>query len=750
MSGYGPPTEGFERRSTADSAVLTHRGVLRGALAVQAVVLVIAGLEWAGLSVSLLREVVVTGYLTFVPGALLLVALGIDRRRPATMAGYAVGLSLLTIMVVGTVMSLVYPMFGVVRPLSEGPLLVTFLVLVVGLAAVIHRGEVRFETVVPTRSVFDVVPLSLLLLPFVSFLGTAVYVLAETNVALIAMLLLVAVAPVVVGLSGRTSRWLALAVWTISLALVYFGRFGSGGGHQTSVLTVRNGRWLIETGSVLPNAVLYPVYAILNDVSIGLQWGGINPFIVSFIPLILFEAFRRYLSDRRSFIGTCLFMFSFPYYTLYPGGGRVATPVLFLALLGLVLSDTDLEIVQKVVLSVLFGAGVGVSHYGTAYLVVFGLIASAVFVRLLMAYDYLRFGGEGSLASRLRADGGVASARIRSLLRAPFVVFMSTFVVAWYLLTDDAEKFSPLPTKVQAQIDGILYGEFTGSAAEAATKSYGGSQSVAISRNLYMLVGALMVLGIAVTFLLRLRRRETAFDDEYLALGVGFLGLLGASFLPGGDGFNVARVMMIAFAFTVPFAVVGAERPLELLGRAFGGETGRRRLRRVGTVSFSVLLCVFLLFNAGVMSELVFEDFGPSQTISEQRLAESEDPQLRLRVTPCPDCNVDTHVWVRSHAAPAGTIYGDDRAVAHIDFYRGDLTDRLGYVPSKAVYASMLGLADGTEGPAYVMLLTHNTDTGVLIEGSRYEIHDLSTIEPALKGSNRVYQGGGTEIHHTG
>ena len=86
---------------------------------------------------------------------------------------------------------------------------------------------------------------------------------------------------------------------------------------------------------------------------------------------------------------------------------------------------------------------------------------------------------------------------------------------------------------------------------------------------------------------------------------------------------------------------------------------------------------------------------------------------------------MDTHVWVRSNAAPGVTIYGDDRAVAQIDFYRSDLTDRLGDVPEKSAYSAMLGLADGTEGPAYVMLLTHNTDAGVLVEDGRYELHDL-------------------------
>jgi uncharacterized membrane protein len=717
-----------------------------GVLAVQALVVLIVAVEWFGPSVSVLRDVVVTGYLTFVPGTLLLAALGIDRRNLSTMAGYAIGLSFVLVMAVGVVMSLTYPLFGVERPISIGPLVATFGVLVVGLSVVVYRRERTFRVSVPGREAVDFVPLLLLSLPFVAFLGSATYAVAGNNYVLLAVLTGIALAPLAVAAVRGRSRWLGLGVWAVSLALLYHGQFGAGGGHQDAVFTIRAGRWVIDSGGpVLPNAVLYPVYALMNDVSLGLQYDGVNPFFVSFIPLVLYESFRRYLDDDWSFFGACLFMFSFPFYTLYPSGGRIATPVLFLALLGLVLSDTELTSVQKVFLSVVFGAGVGVSHYGTAYLVVFGLLASAVFVRLLMLHDRLRFGEYAGFFGGLRTDGGVFGGRVLSLLRAPYVLFLSAFVVAWYLLTDSARKFEPLPRKIEAQVNGVLYGEFTGDAAEVATKGYGGAESVIISRNMYFVIGVLMVLGVLITVLFRLRRQDQVFDDEYLALGVGFLGVLGASFLPGGSGFNTARVMMIAFAFTVPFVIVGTERPLTLLAR-LSGLVDVSRARRFGAVLLAAFLCVFLLFNAGVASELFLHDFAPSQQVSSQRLAESDDVQNRLRVTACTPCNVDTHVWARSHAPPGADIYGDNRAVGEIDFYRGALTERLGEYPSKGRYTSMAGLKDGAEDGSLVLLLGHNTDTGVFLNDTRYRAEPLSSLEPSMSGSSRVYQGGGTEV----
>lgn len=736
----------------AEGATLDRRRLVGGALAVQAAVLAIAAVEWFGPSLSVLREVVVTGYLTFVPGALLLAAFGIDRRRLPTMAGYAVGLSLVLVMFVGVVMSLAYPLFGIERPISLPPLLGTFAVIVTALAVLVHAKGAEFRVRVPTVEGWDYVPLLLLLLPFASFLGSAVYVVTGNNYVLLGVLTAAAVAPIAVALVRGRSRWLAPSVWSIALALLYHGQFGAGGAHQDAVFTVNEGRWLIESGGpVLPNAILYPVYAIMNDLPLGLQYGGVNPFLVSFIPLVLFESFRRYLDDDWSFLGACLFMFSFPFYTLYPSGGRVATPVLFLALLGLVLSDAGLSSVQKVSLSVAFGVGVGVSHYGTAYLVVFGLLASAVFVRLLMLHDRLRFGEYEGYLGGVRTDGagGTIGTRVLSLLRAPYVLFLSAFVLAWYLLTDGARKFEPLPRKIVAQIDGVLYGRFTGDATEVATKSYGGSQSVAISRTLYFVVGGLIVLGILITVLLRLWRQDRLFDDEYLALGVGFLGVLGASFLPGGSGFNTARVMMIAFAFTVPFVIVGTERPLAMLARV-SDRVSVAHTRRAGTVLLSVFLCVFLLFNAGVMAELVLHDFAPSQEISSERLADSDDVQNRLRVTPCTACNIDTHVWVRSHSPPDSTIYGDNRAVGEIDFYRGTLADRLGEYPSKGRYTSLAEAKTGAEDGSYLLLLGHNTDTGTFLNDTRYRTEPLSSIDSTMERSSRVYHGGGTEVRLVG
>lgn len=730
-----------------------------GTLVVQVLVLLAVGLDVSGVvDPGLARQFLAVVYLTFVPGLLTVLRLAPHRTVSATTVVYAVGVGLAIVMFLGGLISLAYPLVGVERPLDDVPLALSLAVVVVGLAVGL-LGDDREGWNASPSTWFSPTPLALLLLPFASVLGTALLDFQGNNWLLLGVLVVVAALPALVAFRWVDERWCPLLVWTASLALIYHGGAIFGpfvGGHQSTAFAVAAGGWTPDI-SLLGNGALFASFVVLADSSTGVQWLVVNPFLMSFIPLVLYEACRRVTDAREAVIAASIFAFAFPFYTLYTGAGRMGTPVFFLALVALVAADRDLSPAAGSVLGLLFALGVTVTHYGTSYVVLFAFLIAGMVLALLRGYDRLR--GEvrvprGTGGSRARPDRQFDGGRpdTTRILSVTFVGFFAVAVIAWYLYTGDGAKFVSLVSHVNTQVESMLYGgeQLTGSAAGAATREYG-SPSIVVSRYVYVAFGALMAVGLLALGVRRLRYQAVPVTDERLALGVGFLLMIAASALPGGDGFNIARIMMISFVFTVLFAPLGARVLLAPVGRLLaavgeGEDRATARLRTVSVGSLAAVLFAFLLLNTGVVAEVVTHEYGPSNKASTERLLDSDDPELRLRATECIECNVEAHAWLMSNAAPEVQAYGDTLTWAQVDFYRGPLAERLGYAPNNGFYADLLDVRNGTAGGGYFLLLPHNFDTNGLSADRWYP---MGGLRGTMTASDRLYDSGEAVVYRS-
>lgn len=736
-------------------SVLDKRGLLLACGSVQGLLLVILAVESAGISTSILRPVVAVAALTFVPGLMLTALLGVEDVGRAI--AYSIGLSMMTNMVVGGIISLIFPAFGVESPLTVWIYAPTLSVVVAGIGVVVAVTVDDYELPIHVRRLASPTPLALALLPLLSILGTFAMYRTQSNTALLALIVLVSLIPLSLALRDWLGDWKPLAIWSLSLTLVYHGSLGPfSGGHQLSQLTLDLGRWFPNyadgIGSLLANGVLYPSYAMLGGVTLGVEWGVVNPFLISFLPAFLYLIFKTQTGETHAFLAACLFMFAFPFYTLYTGGGRVSTPVFFLALVGLALTDQSLPRERRVVLALAFVPGISVSHYGTAWVVLFGFFVSIT----VLAGFYLRDAyadADGRYGGRSQSSDVFETTPewVRSTFLTPmFVTYYCVFSLGWYLYTGLGGKFKTLPNHVVGGLAGLLFEDgATGGAVRSATKDYG-STAVAVSRWLYILFGALMALGITITLLYRLYGHRQV-EDEFLALGTGFLSLLGASFLPFSKGFNTARVMMIVFVFTAPFAIIGLAQLASRAGAYL--ETTDDFLSSVGTKSsvsvVGILLAVFLLLNTGIVSATVTDDFAPSNSLLRQQLLDSEDPVERTKATECVECNVQVHAWAFKHITDNQTLYGDDIAEAQIDYYRGRLTEQIGEVPRGARYEPLWLAQSEPDGGALMVVLPHNDDTGGVFYESKYDWRPYDELSRQFDRAHRIYDGQKSAVYRT-
>jgi len=681
-------------------------------------------------------------------------------------------------MAVGGTTSLLAPLVGFDGPLRPVPLAASLAVAVVGLCLVLYRSSSEFELRIPVGSVVSPLPLALLLLPFASVLGTAYMKLTDSNLVLLGMLLTIAVLPLTLVWRADTERWYAFAVWCVSTALLYHGGLWPyNSGHQLSTVVLEQGRWIPnygeDLGSLLPNGVLYPTYAQIADISIGMEFDIVNPFLISLLPVFLFLAFRKQTDARKALIGVSLFMFSFPFFLLYPSGGRVSTPVFFLVLTALAVSD-DVPLTEfRRVLILVFGAGIAVSHYGTAWVVMAALTISVLLLLAVKTADRFwpgRTASEETEQSLQVTDGGTADVLTESaeefknnLLRGPFVAFYSAFAMAWYLYTGNGGKFRTLPSSIVGGLHDFFYeSDPTGDAVRSATQDYS-SVAISTSRQLYLLFGALMGIGVLYVAWMRVVRNERLVEDEFLALGAGFLAILGTAFLPFSTGFNTARVMMIVFMFTAPFLtfgvdgiITGISRVTDYVSRIWSEFRSvsdlfshlKIRPDRMASVGLTVLLAMFLLLNSGVVSEFVTKDYAPSNAVGQERLLNSEDPIERGRASECIGCQIQTHIWILGNKAPDRQVYGDFQAEGQIDYYRTDISAGLGSVP-RSPYGNIWDIRNGSDSESYMIFLPYNTDTGGVTVTGKYDWREFNQSSKVVQNADRIYVAGDSRVYLT-
>jgi len=697
--------------------------------------------------------------LTFVPGGLAMVWARSGTRLDGRHLVYAVGISLLALMAVGASVNVVGPHLDVERPLSPVPL-AGGIGLLVGVLSVGALAGSDGPVEIDSPQLLAPVPLALGVLPLVAILSVVVWNQLGTNIPLLVVLTVAAFVPL--ALLAVDERWHALGIWSLSLTVLYHSslwQYNGFGGNPAGIWTASEGIWtpgitqVTDTSSeLLQNGVLFPLYATLADVGILTQYEVVNPFFVSFLPVVLFVTFRRYTTSQVGLLGAALFVFAHPFYIQYPQAGRSATPVLFLALLGCVISDVE-SLGQPLAtgLALLFSAGIVVSHYGTAYFTMFALIGAVALVALLKVVDAYRAVGVRRSVSRLRADGGMGrlASRPYGVLSATFVVWYTVFAIAWYLFLAEGRRFSVLPNHAYNSVMQLLGGDLFGGRTAARVQRDYGSSVIDISQRLYIAVALLTALGLAYAYYRRLASSEVAVvDDSYLSIATMLLGLFAVTFVVRNWGGG--RPMMIAFSFVAVFAVVGT-----VVGTSVCGYLAQRhraptlstyltslRFRREWGLSvFGVFLAVLLLLNAGVASAVV----GGSEAPSNVPIQTESDRET----------DIATHVWmIDHHGGPS--VYGDYTANGQTDWYRSEIVantepiaDYEGWRPQGELTAVGTD-ADFSEDDeyGYVMLLGHNVEEGTVWTGHAAHEPSLDQHNPPLDDHTKIYTSGHSEIYH--
>lgn len=691
--------------------------------------------------------------LTLVPGGLLLVLTDEQLIFGAREVLYIVGLSLMSLMALGAIVNIVLPMVGIMRPLEPIPLGVSVTALVLALGLITTRIRSSGQITVPLPDLWKPTPLALGLLPLVTILSVSWLNATGDNVPIILALGIVAVVPLL-AVTWVSERWHAMTVWMVALAILYhksLWALSGYGGQAFGFRAWRAGRWtpgVAEIGptstALLPNGILFPMYAKFGEIHILTQYEVVNPFFVSFLPLALFVMFRRYTDSSKALLASVVFAFAHPFYLQYPTAGRAATPVLFLALLGVVLSDAEVSSVVGSVLALVFSVGIVVSHYATSYFVM-AAVPIALFLVLLLRYvDSIRTEGGGftakgrALRNRLESND-----RASTVLSWTFAAFYFVTTLSWYMYMRGGAKFSQLPKHVNSAFNQLFAANFGGRTARRVTKTYG-TESIQYSKTIYLLLVVLILLGLLVFFYRRVAGDEIEFDDPFLALATALFGILGVTVIVRTWGGG--RPVMIAFSLTTIFAVLATV----WLATTITGWIGKRASTLAPEAFFAILMGVFLVLNNGVASAVVLDGFAPSNVPNEPNLVDAEQPHANSKVYRQVD--IQTNAWVLDYYGE-GVIYGGEFMLQQRDLYRPYITaarERESGASSMRGLYSKVTSYNSSDIDGYVMVMGHNQNLNGFwpvawsSAQGRVPLSEYDTGE-----RNRIYTTGKTSIYYT-
>jgi uncharacterized membrane protein len=338
-------------------------------------------------SISFLREALPFLFFTIVPGILVIQIFRLNKLNFLKRSVLAVGTSVSLLIFIGLFLNCLYLILP--EPLSLGPVLISLNFMVVILAFLsyyrnkedfqnfkLFNLDIKIKDKLVSPFIFPVI------FPFMAIFGTYLMNIANNNIILIAMLLLIPVYVVVlIYLKDKIDDSVyPFAIFMIGLSLLLMRGLTSNHitGRDVHIefyvfqLALKNYYWNLLAynnpyNACLSITILPVIYKVLSNISSEYIFKLFFGLIGSFIPLSLYIIFQKYLDNRYAFCASLLFVFQ-TYFILILDTVRQEIAFLFFFLAVWAFFGSDFNKSIKKAFFILFIISAMVSHYTTAYI----------------------------------------------------------------------------------------------------------------------------------------------------------------------------------------------------------------------------------------------------------------------------------------------------------------------------------------------------------------------------------------------
>jgi uncharacterized membrane protein len=548
--------------------------------------------------VPVARQVVGFIYLTFVPGLIIIKLLKLNELDGLETVLFSMGLSVAFLMIAGLLVNEFGFLLGISEPLSFVPLMTIlngFIFVGVILAYLRSDGVKLLET-----KTVGLHPLALLLigLPVLSVVGTIwVNVFNSNSILLFMMVTISSLFAMMIIPKKLPSKFYSIAVLMIAISLLYHSSlisnyivpFGSDVPleHFVFKTTLDNGYWSSinpyvdviygRFHSMLSITILPTVYSTLLNMNPTWVFKTLFPLIFSFVPLGLYQVWKRYIGKKYAFISAFLFMVQSTFYTEMLGLNRQMVAELFFVLLLLVILNKKMKTPSKMTCFMIFSFGLVASHYGLSEIFLFFISLPLILLFVVKK----------------------PNRKITASMVALFFVVMFT----WCIYTSSSAVFDSI-----LEFGNYVYsqlGEFFNPASRGQTVLRGlGLESPptiwnVLSRAFAYATEFLIVVGFVG---LITKRAKIHFEKVYFTLSFIAMAFLAALILVPGlaNTMNMTRFYHVLLFFLAPLCVIGAKVLVSFLSK--------QREKLLVSILLLIVLVPYSLFQTGFVYEVTGSD----------------------------------------------------------------------------------------------------------------------------------------------
>ncbi len=698
-------------------------------------------------NIPILRQVLMFAYLAFFPGFLLLIVLKMENLDLLKTVLFSVGLSIALLMFVGFATNEIYPILGIIKPLSTIPLLLTMSGLTLSLFFLgVRRNAVTFlDTIsISTENLADslikFVPFAFL--PIIAVTG-AIY----RDFAVPLLILLVAAAFVLSILSNRIvpANLYPILLFAICLALAL--QFTLMSQHimgndapleyRVYNLTALNGQWNPLTNgnsieifytAMLSITILPTIFSVLLNLNGELLFKLLFPIVFSLIPIVLYKLLREQGWKSRAALMAAIFFASSPlvFYGVEPlSVNRQIVGEFFLLLSVFLILESGNRSSKRSLLLIIFGVALVVSHYSLTFIylgfLIFMVLASKIFRKTL------------------------------STLNFKFILLMFLAAFGWYVT-----YATPLLPQISSTLLNIVnrfstdFSNPTARSSDLFVSHPISNISSSINWVLFISVHGLIVLGLLVA-VFRPKLLNVGFRHRLVLFFSGIL-LVSAFVVPNfAPVLNFSRFYAITMLFLAPCFVLGGESlPLAIqrVARNFSKEAPRPPNLHWKTNVTIVLIAI--LASAYFLSQSGFVNYVTGGSILSLTLEWDKTLNLNMTTSPeplskvsfynayTPNQDVVSAKWLGSNVANNSVIFGDLIGTRTLNVF--------GFVPYHDLYD--LGHDARFVVNSYVYLRTFNVENGFIIP-SYSPAFTVSSLNYGFDSSNVIYSNGESFIYRT-
>ncbi|WP_067073347.1 DUF2206 domain-containing protein [Methanoculleus horonobensis] len=734
------------------------RSYLIAILVFQLGLLVIQLLGSTNSHILVLQAILGFAFFSFIPGIIVLRIMRVHHLSTLETLLYAVGLSIAILMLTGLLMSVLYPLVGLSRPLSPTSTLLTVNITTLILLLLSLAGDQKSPEpdYIDTGAFLSRPALLLYLVPLLTIIGTYFVNQYHNNGILMLVIAAIAVIPVLIGFDRVIPEALyPLAILSISVSLLLHTSlvspylWGYDIHYETFLanLVMDNAFWdSTSPGNVnamLSVVLLAPIYSYITGLDLTWVFKLVYPLIFALVPLGLYHVFRRQVEAKSAFLA-CFFFVSFIiFYAEMASLARQEIAELFLVLLIMLMVARNMPKTMNFVLFAIFGASLVVSHYGTSYIYLLALVAVWLSMTLSSfaathGYDILKHlrkaaGERSSGEDSVNRDSG------RTITLA-HVLFFTGFTLGWYILVAGGTSFDTIVSIIDHIGNTIFVDLLNPEATEGLDLLISTPQSFlhTFAKGLHLITLALIVVGfIAICFWhagTNVSREYVAFS--FIALLFGVAGVLVPNF---SSTLNTSRLYQIMLIFLSPLCVIGGisilTAPAYISKLQNGWLAGRTPL-----VLISVFFSLLFLFSTGWIYEYASDQ--PSSIALSQDSIKSYGggtPKNVFYGTFIPEHDVFGARWLGEYMKDGSIVYADRTRKDNVLTSYGNLARTPPFLP-KTDFKPVFG--------AYVYLGTYNVVERSASGPEEYSDYwSIEDVYPAICRNNKVYSNHQSEIY---